>query len=383
MVGMADSKVSAKVLAKVAAANERLRLARSPVRLKIVGTSIALRATLPPPPKSTKVRPFQQEIRLGLPATMQAIVTAQGKARVLESQLVAKAFSWDLWRSPKASQPDHKLTKHWIAEFEAYYKDTHKIFDRTWTKDWGSAFAHLDGELELTADLLTKAARRSKPNTCTRKRDCEKLQHLANFAKIEVDLRQYRGEYSPTSVGDRTIPTDEEIVAAVLRIRNPGWRWIAGAMAAWGLRDHEAFFATPTGDGGIVVAKGKTGPRRVESAFYPEWVDLFGVNDKKLPNVDAETNYEKGLLGAATSEAFRRAQVGFPPYDLRHAWAIRVAVVFELPATIAAAEMGHSPATHYQVYHRHITAAQKAAGVQRALKKKDRPQWDAKQKPPE
>lgn len=366
--------VDPKVVSKVAAVNERYRLARSLVRLKIVGGSIVLRATLPPPPKSTKLRPYQQELRIGLPATLQSIAAAQAKARILENQLLGDGFAWELWRGKK-NQIDRKLTRDWLAEFKDYYRDTRKIENRTWEREWACAFAHLDGDAELTAETLTAAARRTKPNTRARKRDCDKLQRLADYAKIEIDLKQYRGKYSVSSVADRDLPTDAEIVAAITAIRSPGWQWIAGAIAAWGLRPHEAFFALPTGDGGCSVTKGKTGPRRVESAFYPEWVELWDLNNRRLPNVDAENQYEKGALGTATSMLFRRKKIGFLPYDLRHAWAVRTAVVFELPVTIAASEMGHGADLHLKVYHRHITAAQKMAGVKRALDKPDRPRW--------
>lgn len=366
--------VDPKVVAKVAAVNERLRLARSPVRLKIIGGAIAIRATLPPPPGSLKSRPYQQEVRLGLPAVMQSLPTAQAKARILENQLIGGGFEWAFWRGVPSPTP--KTAGEWIAEFEAWYRDTHKLEERTWRRGYAQSFAYIESEAILTAEILTKAARRTKPNTCGRKRDCEKLQLLANYAKIDVDLKQYRGQYSVVSVADRKLPTDAEIVEAVLAINNPGWRWIAGAIAAWGLRPHEAFFAKPADDGGCNVTKGKTGPRLVESALYPEWVDLFDLTNQRLPGTDAERQYQRGRLGDTVSTRFRSEGIEFAPYDLRHAWAVRAAVAFELPVTIAAAEMGHSPDLHLKVYHRHITAAQKSAGVRRALDKPDRPRWN-------
>ncbi|MEG4251077.1 hypothetical protein [Microcoleus sp. Pol10D4] len=47
---------------------------------------------------------------------------------------------------------------------------------------------------------------------------------------------------------------------------------------------------------------------------------------------------------------FARSPADFCAYALRHAWAIR-AMSFDLDATLAAKQMGHSLATHTQTYH--------------------------------
>ena len=101
--------------------------------------------------------------------------------------------------------------------------------------------------------------------------------------------------------------------------------------------------------------------------FYPEWVDEWGLKDRRLPSVDAEKAYEDTTLGIAkVSRQFKRYGVPFNAYDLRHAAAVRMSVVFGLPVTVSARLMGHSPVEHTRTYHRHICLGQSRTERSRA-----------------
>ena len=65
-------------------------------------------------------------------------------------------------------------------------------------------------------------------------------------------------------------------------------------------------------------------------------------------------------------EQFRRYEVGFSPYDLRHAWAVRT-IHLGLPDTVAARMMGHSVAIHTRTYHHWITHRDQQQAVNTAL----------------
>jgi hypothetical protein len=84
------------------------------------------------------------------------------------------------------------------------------------------------------------------------------------MVEIAVDLKPYRGDYSTEDV-KRTIPTDDEINNAITQIKNPGWRWVSGMMATYGLRDHECWYTTLSQDEDCVilanVSDRKTGAR--------------------------------------------------------------------------------------------------------------------------
>ena len=71
-------------------------------------------------------------------------------------------------------------------------------------------------------------------------------------------------------------------------------------------------------------------------------------------------------VGRRVMEQFRRYAVGFSPYDLRHAWAVRT-IHLGLPDTVAARMMGHSVAIHTRTYHHWITHRDQQQAVNTAL----------------
>lgn len=61
--------------------------------------------------------------------------------------------------------------------------------------------------------------------------------------------------------------------------------------------------------------------------------------------------------GNRVSAWFKDRGVPFPPYNLRHAYAVRQ-IMYGLDLSIAARMMGHSVKEHTDTYHRWITDSQ-------------------------
>ena len=115
-----------------------------------------------------------------------------------------------------------------------------------------------------------------------------------------------------------------------------------------------------------VLETTKTGSHDVWP-FPPTWIEEFGLREVNLPEI--ETDLQKTTLqriGQQVTLQFRRYEIPFAPYDLRHAWAVRT-ILMGLPDTVAARMMGHSVAIHNRTYHRWITRRDQQRAVNAAL----------------
>lgn len=165
-------------------------------------------------------------------------------------------------------------------------------------------------------------------------------------------------------------------MAGYYQIPNPTWRFVYGIMATYGLRNHEVFFCDyqrlVSGDSEAVVevqAVTKTGSHEVWP-FYPEWVDRFELSNVQLPAVNTDLGHTTlQRIGQQVTAQFRRYDLPFSPYDLRHAWAVRT-IHFGLPDTVSAKMMGHSVTVHNRTYHRWITHRDQQQAVDAALSRR-------------
>jgi integrase len=356
----------------IEAVNARLKNARCKVTLFLRGKMLWAQATFPPKPGSDRPKPYQQALRLGVVASESGLRRAEREAQLIGAELAAGQFDWSKYMKADLL-PENKPVKVWVREFEDWYLAIHDTSQKTWVGDWLSVFKRLNQDAPLTEAALMKVINSTERNTRTRIDVCRKLQELARFAKIDVDLLQYKGNYGASKVEDRDIPTDEEIAYWWGQIKNPAWQWAYGVMAAYGLRDHELFFCEWT-DGGLFVTKGKTGARFVFQALYPEWMEQWELqNIMTPPSKDIEGIYDRGKLGDKVARQFRRYNIPFKPYDLRHAYGIRASVTFGLDVTTSAMLMGHSPEVHLKRYHKHIKTKQGQDAAQRIMQRPDRP----------
>ncbi|MEL6321988.1 MAG: hypothetical protein AAFQ57_15285 [Cyanobacteria bacterium J06626_14] len=345
--------------------NRRLRDAGIRVTLLQRKNWLYLRAVLPPKPDSEKVKPYRQEItrpRTGLPATTQGVRAAEKLAIALWGSVIDGSFEWDSWLGKTARE--HRPINEWVDEFREKWMSQGKTSPSTWERHWQRAFNRLPQDTTLTADVLISTLLSIDSATRERNRTTVYFQRLADYAELEIDLSSYKGEYRRgRSEASRELPEDEVIAKCWHQIPDPQWRWVHGAIAAFGLRPHEAFFLRPTDDPFLWdVTDGKTGPRQT-SALYPEWVTQWDLVNGTPPRLSYSEFQE---YGNQVTYHFGRCKFPFVAYDLRHAYAVR-SIKFEIPVSIAARMMGHSVAVHTKTYHRWLSAPDQKAAYHRAI----------------
>ena len=345
--------------------NLQLKLDKCRVAIEARGKKLSLRATLPPKPGHVG-KHRQQRIALDIGHTQAGIKKANLEARKLADEMDRGAFRWENWLNPDASIEKPELTcQEWIEQFRLHLFST-KLTGTDEEKDyqWRQQFftrglnqLPLDEPLSIT--LLRLIAQRSKPNSAARERNVRALSSLAAFVGIEGDLKSLRGSYGPGKTQPRDIPTNSEIEAVIDAISDSRWQWAFGLIAAYGLRGHELFFSEVDMQDGVpvcLVRKSKTGPRTVYPALA-EWVQHWRLIETRTPRTSLVS---LSRLGMKVSKKWRLVSgVSWTPYDLRHAYAIRVHNQ-GCPVATAAAWMGHSPTMHLNTYNKWISQKQHA-----------------------
>ncbi|MEG3861045.1 site-specific recombinase [Microcoleus sp. herbarium12] len=344
--------------ARLNQANGRLKASKAGVAILQRGDRLYLQAVLPPRPGSAKLSSCQQQIALGIHANTVGVSLAEKEARRVSYLRDAKEFDWGLYggNPPRPSE----TIADWVGKFEQAKRSA--VCGTTWKTDYQRPFGTLPAGEPITSELLLSAIGKTKPNTRQRRRFCLAFRQLATFAGIEIDVADLKGNYSPTKVQPRNLPTDEEIADCFAQIENPQWQWVFGVLAAYGLRDHEAFFLDVSKFPIIQVLEGKTGYRQCWPLRL-EWAERWDLVNVKRPPVTGRCHAD---FGDRVCKFFSRSPANFCAYDLRHAWAIR-AMSFGLDATLAAKQMGHSLATHTQTYHLALNEREQQRAYDRLL----------------
>lgn len=356
---------------RLAQANGRLKSANVGVSIGIKGNRLYLRATFPPRPDSGRVKPYQQRLFLGYHANPAGLKLAEQEARKVGALLDCKEFDWAVY--VKSETKNHiQPIEEWIARFEKDYftrRARNPKSETTWRHDYLKVFSRLPGDAPLTVELLMETITQTTPDTRTRKRFVDVLSRLAKFAGLGVDFKQLQGSYAAKGSEPREIPTGATIAKWREAIPNPNWRWAYGMMATYGLRNHELFYLDFSKLPVLLVLDGsKTQFHRVYP-LYPEWVEWWDLANERLPNCTGKTNSD---LGNRVTHAFKRYEIPFPPYNLRHAWAIR-SLEFGMPIELAAQQMAHSVEVHCKTYHRWISEEVHQRAFELMLMRSDRP----------
>jgi integrase len=381
---------STAIDARITQLNQRLKAARLGFQVERRGEKLSLRGTLPPRPGSDRLRPHQQRLSLNLPATSAGLKQAEQQAKIIAAQLIQQTFNWkdylpidggkrlnqmdlteqlEAFRQHFFTQPHPKAASAratWETAYEPYLK-----------KLW--AIAQARSHLSLT-EAIYATVQSTRPNSRSRQICCTALGSLAEFLEIDLptELKAFWGNYGTSQTQARDLPSDETITAAYESIPNPAWRFVYGIMATYGLRNHEVFFcdysALQQGNPEAtieVLSMTKTGYHEVWP-FYPDWVERFNLRHIELPPLNTDlTQTTLQRIGQLVSTQFRRYQLPFSPYDLRHAWAVRT-IHFGLPDTVSARMMGHSVAIHTRTYHRWMTRRDQQQAVAAALHRTQR-----------
>lgn len=362
-----------KKLLTLDAANDRL----TPTGIKIEqrGSKLNLRATLPRKDGAGKK---QQRISLGLQAIAQGIEQAEAKAWQLASEIIQDRFDWANWVN-REEKLETKPAGQWIKEFQQECQKQGKLKDPdTWRKSYWAYLKRLDQEELLTASRILKAVEDTKTNSRNRRHTCLRLNQLAEFAGIEIDLKPYQGNYGLGKSKPRDLPSDDLILQVNdsflegdrLTLKTKAWHWVYKILACYGLRPHEVFYCniSPNPPYECEVLEGKTGSR-ICYPLYPEWAEAWQVWEMLAPITTADTHYRKGH---AVSRAMGR-YLPFVSYDLRHAYAIRASVKFGYPVRVVSAWMGHSPELHLKIYSKWLKNADSKAVYLLGVGRDDRP----------
>jgi len=269
------------------------------------------------------------------------------------------------------------IPETWGEAIEAFKADklAQGISETTWTGDYWKILKRLPSGDRPSAEALKALVVGTTPNTKTRQRACFVVATIAQFLGLDYDPSRYRGRYSPRRPQPRDIPSDEAISEYWASLTNPQWAWFFGAMATYGLRNHEVFhldLESLQQDPILWVLAGKTGARRVRP-LHPEWYERFWLFEALPPSIDL--NRCNSALGHSAISYFR--DLPTPPpfglYSLRHAYALR-GIRYGLNPTAMARMMGHSRAVHESIYQLWLDEAAIGAEYDRALARSDRPQ---------
>ena len=347
------------------AANARLKGSKCRLRIEIKDQgrgTLNLRGQLPP--KDGQGAWSRQRIYLGLPANPSGVAQAEKMAKKISADLDVGQFFWDGYLTPKSEGQDL------VEAIELYHQDylAKGGKDCTWQSEYHRLLSKLKG---LSESDLIEVVKGTKPDTRNRVRACHAVSSFARFLKVSVNLEGLRGNYNPyTSIQPREIPTDEDIARYRDSIPNPSWQWVYGMIAAYGLRNHEVFRLDLTHFPLVKVGKGtKTGDRECYPCFE-NWIQEWGLGDFNIPKRNPQSSNQ--TLGHAVNDQFSRYGIPFPPYNLRHAWAIRT-LDMGWPVDYSARMMGHSVEVHTKTYQRWISSRKNQEIYQRLPKIQPKP----------
>jgi integrase len=333
-------------MAELDAANARLKACNHRCTIQLRGRAYSLVATLPTRDGTGRK---QQRIPLGPEVDL---YEAERKAVELGHQLRTKTFSWEVWDEPEGlatlTVPDF-ITAAKALHASKYRKDPERG-DNAWSKKWAPALRKLPPSGVITEAVLLRVIRTMPAGSASRRDQGNLLSQIAKSLGLNTDplLEACRG-YGVDKLTERDIPSDEAIEAAMACITLPHWRWTFGMCAAYGLRPHECAALSWLEDDWIEVHdKTKTGSRRV-TPCPSAWIKRYGLRDLPRPKQSAQT------LGKVFNDALDRAKVDIKPYNLRHAYALRL-MSKGVAADLAARLMGHSLQVHQTTYQRWIEA---------------------------
>ncbi len=377
-------------LAKI---NNQLSSQGSKLRIERRGNLLNLRGPLPCKQNSELSR--VQRLSLRINANEEGLNQVFKILESVEFQVKNGQFSWEHWSQHKRSITSQKIGNDVLKAIERFKSDffSNPIRKRSaagTNTTWSSAYLpylnrlvslEVSQNCELDANLFLTTLLSYSENSRSRQQCSTALAAFARYLNLELpeDWRSIGNGYGLHQARFRSLPSDNLIKETWHQIPNPKWKLAYGLMATYGLRNHEVFFCDLScfcngGDKILrVLPNTKTGEHQVWP-FHPSWHELFeldklGKNSHALPLINTDlkkTTLQK--IGRRVSEQFRRYQLPFTPYDLRHAWAVRT-IHIGLPDTVSARMMGHSVGIHNRTYHHWITKRDQQQAVDSALAK--------------
>ena len=354
--------------------NRALRDRGYKVSLDLHQEMVRLRATLPPKPPEHAASPWKQRrISTGLrypDQASEAVTQAERLGAAIERTLrTQEPFDWSSWeRSSRGSKSSPIGAKPQISGVDAI-RQTEQWWEQqrkrsrsaatTWDVDYARPLRPLLLIPDLQPEHLLQLVQATELGTRSRRRCSQAAATVAKALGMSADLQQQIRElgkgYSPrTDTTPRDIPADAELEAFIDGLPSQ-WQWPVGICAVYGARPHEALlYAEVMPSRLLKITDGKTGSRN-SIAWPAQWIERWDLMNKRLPSIDLERSHKE--VGTAMCAPFRRAEVAFRPYDLRHAWAVRAIYAPKITASMAAKSLGHSLQVHNEVYQRWFDAS--------------------------
>ena len=140
---------------KIAQINQRFKFAQLGLQIECRGQKLGLRGTLPPRPGSDRLKPHQQRLSLGFPATTAGLKQAEQEVKVIAGQLIENRFDWRNYVNGVGwGRLDQLGLTQQIRAFERHFKqDPKRAGNPTATQTtWDFAYAPYLRKLEAIAD---------------------------------------------------------------------------------------------------------------------------------------------------------------------------------------------------------------------------------------
>ncbi|MEA5620881.1 site-specific integrase [Cronbergia sp. UHCC 0137] len=388
-------------------AKARLKAGKTKVGLVLSGSgdTIQLQASLPLKPGDVDTNGKgvkQYKISLNIPANLDGLLTAEEEAHELGKLIARKQFEWTDKYLGKINKNDlPKTVGEILKDFETEYFKTHKLTEKskhTFFYYQEYLKRYIGSDTLLSQDAINQ--RLSVLGDHAKHSTIKTLKVLKSTLKLECfsfeGIKNKRPE-----VQVRDIPTDDDVVKCYQFFHNYSlarratikkkcvdswklWEWVYGMLATYGLRPRE-LFVNPAIDWWLsdankdntwkVDKETKTGHREA-LPLHPEWVELFDLkNADRLIMLKSQTEgrtsfSDINIIRVNCSSWFRRVQVPFTPYDLRHAWAIR-AHIMGVPIKAAADNLGHSVEIHTEIYQKWFSLDNRKKVIKQAVERRD------------
>jgi integrase len=384
----------------------RLKSGKVKVGLVVSKDTIQLQASLPLRPGEVDRNGTgykQYKISLNIPANLDGLRTAEEEAQELGKAIARKTFEWsDKYLGKLSKSTNFQTIGETLEQFESEYFKTHKLTEKSrhtfhYYQDYLKRYIGLDTPLNqesidaAIANLQNEYAKQNAVKTVKVLISNLKLTNL-NLDNIKIKKPQTQA---------RDIPSDEDVVKFFQNFfnysqsRKPSikkscldswkmWQWVYGMLATYGLRPRE-LFVNPGIDWWLssenvdntwkVDPATKTGYREA-LPLHPDWVELFDLKNPEFLEllkiqVKGKISFsEINTIRVNCSSWFRRVDIPFTPYDLRHAWAIR-AHIMGIPIKAAADNLGHSVEIHTEVYQKWFSLENRKKVINIAVNKQD------------
>ena len=207
--------------------NQRLKAAQMGFQIERRGQKLGLRGMLPPRPGSLRLKPTQQRLSLGLPATPAGLKQAEQTVKIIAAQLIQNTFDWRNYDSGMGwgrldqmglSQQIQAFERDFLAEASRLQNPASA--KTTWEKAYAPYFRKLEAIAQANPQLSLVEAfyatvRATADNSRSRQVCCTALSALATFLHIELptDLKAFWGSYGVSQTQARTLPSDDLIAA--------------------------------------------------------------------------------------------------------------------------------------------------------------------------